>query len=155
MIDLPFWVADYGGIPFADLGLDRRGCNCWGLARLVYRERCGIDLPSYAGDYAGTGRADAVDIARLVQGGLRQDGWREVDWRDPATAAANGVRWGEIRTYDGVLLRLKGYPMHMAVMVAPRWMLHTICHEESHPERLDTMLWRHRIHGFYRHESLL
>lgn len=146
----PDWVANYCGIPFKELGLDRSGCNCWGLARLVLSEQCGIDLPSYVGGYSGISKADASDIKRLIEGGLRSDGWVELDWRD-----GDNVNWGCIKSFDGILLRIEGRPIHMAVMVAPRLMLHTMVGEDSHPERVDDLRWRNRISGFYRHERLM
>ena len=39
------WANAYVGLPWADLGRDRTGCDCWGLARLVYAEQLGIALP--------------------------------------------------------------------------------------------------------------
>ncbi|HVJ31673.1 MAG TPA: hypothetical protein VND94_01045 [Terriglobia bacterium] len=146
----PDWAAQYCGIPFTELGLDRTGCNCWGLARMIYRDRAGIDLPSYVGGYHGASSADAEDIQALVTSGLRTDRWHEVDWR----AADGSVKWGQIKDLDGVLLRISGHPMHMGVMIAPRLMMHTMFNEYSHPEQIDGLRWRHRIFGFYRHEKL-
>ena len=39
----PSWAGAYVGIPYRDHGADRSGCDCWGLVRLVYRERARID----------------------------------------------------------------------------------------------------------------
>ena len=42
------WWNDYIGVPFRDGGYGRSGADCWGLVRLVYRERFGIALPVIA-----------------------------------------------------------------------------------------------------------
>lgn len=44
MID---WANDYVGVPYAGNGRDRRGCDCWGLMVMVFREQRGIDLPDW------------------------------------------------------------------------------------------------------------
>lgn len=42
---MPWWVA-YIGIPYQDEGFGREnGCNCWGLARLVWQEQLHCELP--------------------------------------------------------------------------------------------------------------
>ena len=42
-------LSNFVGIPHADLGRDRAGCDCYGLLRLVYAEDLGIALPSFTG----------------------------------------------------------------------------------------------------------
>jgi cell wall-associated NlpC family hydrolase len=42
------WTDEYLGLPWWEGGGDRNGVSCWGLAALVYRERCGTDLPAYS-----------------------------------------------------------------------------------------------------------
>lgn len=148
---VPAWVRDFTGIPFVDLGLDRTGCNCWGLVRLVYAERLGVHLPSYVGGYQGVAEADATDIARLVRGGVVSDGWQELDWR----AADDSLNWRVLKPYDGVLLRIKGHPMHMSLIVERGWILHTMPRDLSKPERVDNLRWRNRIHSIYRHKKLI
>ena len=44
------WSNAYIGLPHVALGRERRGCDCWGLVRLVYREQLGIALPAYTPD---------------------------------------------------------------------------------------------------------
>src|SRR5512134_1374594 len=61
----PSWAGAYVGIPYLDHGAARSGCDCWGLVRLIYRERTRIELPSYAGDYAG--EADSEGVGRCVE----------------------------------------------------------------------------------------
>lgn len=135
----PEWVGEYIGLPFKPLGRDRAGLDCWGLVRLVYRERYGIDLPAYVGGYDGISRADAADIAALIADGSRR-GWREV----PAAEAWEG---------DAVLLRCWGQPLHIGVLVCLGVMLHVIEGRDASLARLDGPEWRRRLIGYFRYEG--
>jgi len=145
--ELPSWPAGYAGIPFADRGRTRAGCDCWGLARLIWRDRCDLRLPEGAG-YATAHDPDAV--AGVIQGGLAPD-WLTV----PA---------GEERPYDGVLLAglsqvgggpVRRTPMHVGVVIVPGWLIHmqdgvgVAVEDYRNGRRL-----RHRVLGFYRHCEL-
>lgn len=127
------WSNDYIGIPYRSMGRDRDGADCWGLVRLVYRDRYGIDLPDYSEQAYDA--ADLAATAPLISAG-----------RDIWTAVAEPAEG------DVVLLRIKGYLSHVGVLVGPVQMLHvyrdglTAC-----IERLDTGVWKHRIEGYYRH----
>jgi len=125
-------VRDYIGIPFAAHGRDRAGCDCWGLVRLIYAERLGVVLPSYAGDYADP--KEEAEIAVLIRGQL--PAWRRVDFELPG---------------DVALLRIRKEPMHVGLVVRPRWMIHILNGIDACLERYDAPVWRRRIVGFYRH----
>lgn len=143
---MPSWVADYLAIPFAHRGRDRSGCDCWGLARLVWRERCGLELPEGAG-YASA--HDAARVGAVIERGLTED------WQAVAASAE--------RPLDGVLLTgivgqgraLQRAAMHVGVVVAPGWLLHIgegagVTVEGYGPGGR----MRRRVVGFYRHRAL-
>lgn len=131
---MPPWVADYIGIPFAEFGRNRLGCDCWGLVRLVYADRLGVELPSYTGDYTGTAERDELD--RLIAGHMGP--WRRVD--DPGL-------------FDVVLVRIAGRACHVGVIVGPATMLHIERGIDASIARLTSPVWSRRIDGYYRHES--
>ena len=134
MPHIPDWVADYVGIPYRMLGRSRDGADCWGLVRLVYADRLGVDLPAYDGR-GFSGRASVPDVAGLVADA--REAWREV----PEAEAA---------PLDLVLLRVHGQPVHVGVLVAHRIMLHSLAGHDSAVERLDSLVWARRIIGYGR-----
>lgn len=129
------WTEQYIGIPFAEHGRNREGLDCWGMLRLVYRERLSIALPSYSERYVST--ADREELARLIRSELSP--WRLL----PP---------GAERPYDAILIRVRGEPMHVAVVASAGWMLHVLRGAATCLERYDRSLWKHRIKGFYRYE---
>lgn len=132
----PLAVAEYIGIPFQPLGRDRSGLDCWGLFCLIYRERLGIELPSYL-EY--TDINDGQHIGSLVRKYL-PDSWHEV----PV---------GEERPGDGMVLRLQGEPMHVAIVVEPGRFIHIHRGVDTCLERYDRAAWKSRIVGFFRHRE--
>lgn len=135
MIDLcaPEWCASYRRIPFLEKGRDRAGVDCWGLVRLVLEEQFGfLGLPSYEDRYRGT--ADRDGIAAAVRSGLLQG------WERSYVAAAGSL----------VILRLAGRPWHCGLMANGSSMLHTLEGTGVCVERLDSLLWRNRVEGWWR-----
>lgn len=145
---LPPWAASYVGLPFAPHGRDRSGVDCWGLARLIYSEARGVELPSYATHY--TGLDDTAGIVEAQQRAAAAGPWRKIPpgseglfdlvqmrraWRTPS----GGWQWA---------------PLHVGVVLAPGWMIHVA---REH----DAVLENYRrapsiantIEGFWRHEG--
>jgi cell wall-associated NlpC family hydrolase len=134
MPEIPDWVADYVGIPYRALGRGRDGADCWGLVRLIYAGRLGVDLPAYDGR-GFCGRASVADVASLVA--EARGAWREIQGKDAMPP-------------DVVLLRVHGQPIHVGVLVAPNLMLHSLAGHDSAVERLDGPMWSRRIIGYGR-----
>lgn len=134
MSDPPGWVSRYVGLEFEERG---RGpaYDCWGLVRLVLWEVFGIAVPSHADGYD-----DHKDLERL--GALIEDG-KAAQWAEVAV--------GEARPGDVLLLRMKGLPIHVAILVAAGWMLHTRKSHNAVLERFEGLAWGRRVLGIYRH----
>jgi hypothetical protein len=82
------------------------------------------------------------EVASLIAGRIPADGWRRV--------LDNQARPG-----DGVVLRVMNRPWHVGVMVSPADFLHVFEGQAvSAIERVDSMRWKRRIVGLYRHEAL-
>lgn len=130
------WAAGYVGIPFANSGAGRRGCHCWGLVRLVYRERLQVDLPAYDTITA----EQLLAIARGFPNELNNDPWRPAD--------------GPRQDYDVILMHARSLPLHIGVAVGSDRLLHvergiaSMCVPIDHPR------YRHRVIGAYRHACM-
>ena len=128
------WSERFIGLPFADLGRDRSGVDCWGLVRLAL-EHHGIDVPSYAGGYADV--TERAEIAGLINGA--KPSWTKVV---------------EPRELDVITFRRGRLESHVGLIVRPGWMLHVT---EAIPSRLEDYrddYWWHRRTGFWRHTLL-
>lgn len=135
---IPSWVSDYIGIPFEDHGRSMSGADCWGLNRLVWREQFDLDVPSFLNEYTDT--TDSDDISSAIE---RE---KSLEWSQ--------VQRDEERLGDGVLIRMRGVPMHVGLVVEPGVMLHIETGVNACIERYDGLKWSKRIVGFYRHERM-
>ncbi len=127
----------YVGIAQRDHGREWTGCDCWGLACLVYADELGIELPSYTGIHPS-------DIERA-----------EIDHVMDTEAAAK--RWGEVehsKRYDLLLFRMGPYRCHVAIAIDARRMLHVHTISSKIVPQSDPA-WAKRLIGIYRHEALL
>ncbi|EJN15683.1 cell wall-associated hydrolase, invasion-associated protein [Bradyrhizobium sp. YR681] len=126
------------GIPYADRGRARDGCDCYGLLRLVMAELRGVDLPAFSGAYVTT--ADRAALAGLIAGEI-------APWQP--------VALGEERAFDGVLLRHGRALSHIGLVVMPGRMLHVSEGGASCIESYRAPPWSHRLAGIFRYRSLL
>lgn len=127
------WAAQYVGIPFVSGGRDRSGVDCYGVLRLAFAEQFNVFLPEYVG-YEDC--HDAPKTADWIS--ARFDGWQEIQ-ADQAQAG------------DGILLRCKGFPMHVGLVVGQGKMLHAFDNVDTCIESYIGPRWNKRIIGFYRH----
>ena len=134
---IPFWAGHYIGLPFKERGRDAMGLDCWGLVRLVLHEQLNIQVPSYAHYYASS--TSEKQIGPLV----RRETLR---WKQVAVEAAE--------CGDVLILRMRGQPMHAAFVLNNRYMLHIERGINSVMERYDSLRWKNRIVGVFRHQDL-
>lgn len=128
------WVEQYLAIPFKERGRTREGVDCYGLVRLIYQERRGIELPSYDENYATV--TDHKEITALLKGEVASN-WGEI----PISEAT---------TYDGMIFRLAGQPTHFGMVLDPPWFIHAVKRPgqdqgKSFVERWDSMWWQNRF----------
>ncbi|MBU6475066.1 MAG: C40 family peptidase [Alphaproteobacteria bacterium] len=134
---VPIWAGRYIGLPFKGHGRDRSGLDCWGLARLVMAEQFGLALPSHAEAYQRTTQTELIAelIAREAQ-----------KWKI--------VPSGQEQCGDVIVLRVRGRPMHVGLVLGDRQMLHIERGIDSVIERYNGPHWAERIAGFYRYKSV-
>lgn len=129
------WTNDYIRIPFKDCGRDRFGADCWGLARIIYQEKLGVDLPSLL-FYRDT--VDRGTIAGLYENEESTGNWIKIPK-------------GEEKPFDVIVLKILGFPMHIGVVFSKGFMIHCLkgCGTVVVDYNSDT--WNKRIVGFYRY----
>lgn len=125
------------GIPYADRGRSRAGCDCYGLVWLVMRELRGIEMPAFADAYVTA--ADSAFLARLIAG--------EVLAWDPVTLE-------QARPFDGVLMRRGRSLSHIGIVVEPGRLLHVDEGGESRIERYTAPPVSLCVAGFYRYREV-
>lgn len=134
---IPRWVSAYVGIPYADGGLDPKGCHCWGLVRLVLSRQAGVEVPKY-------GPVDGRELLAAFAGEKRGGTW----------AVVNGAR----TVFDVVSMthRENGRPIecHCGIMVSRRHLLHIEKHTAAIVVPVSDQTVCHRIVGTYRHRAL-
>ncbi len=130
------WASAFVGIPYADRGRDRGGCDCWGLVRLVHAARLAVDLPSYDGLYACS--AEREEIAAIVAGEAASPSWE---------AVAEASLFNQL---DVLFFRRGGHDAHAGLFLAPGLMLHMAVGDCSKIERFDGSRWARRLTGAYR-----
>lgn len=135
---VPIWAGRYIGLPFAERGRDRAGLDCWGLVRLVMAEQFAMTLPCFAKEYQRP--TDQAVIGGIVQ--REMPSWRAV----PA---------GQEELGDVVVLRMRGAPMHVGMVIGDGQMLHIEQGINSAIERYSGLRWRERVEGFFRYRTYL
>lgn len=128
------WTDAYIGLPFLADGRDRAGLDCWGLVRLVYAERLGIDLPDKAGIYRDESRETLREIAAAMEEESRR--WMLVD---------------APRYCDVILMHSGPLHCHVGLWVKRNTMLHVSAGIDSTVEPINGLIRRNTIIGYYRH----
>ena len=128
------------GIQYRDHGRNLEGgLDCWGLARLVLEKEAAIELPllEHLKFHQGCDR-------RVLSKAIEDYDKAAIDWRRLMVDES-------VECFDVVWLR-NGGPIHFGVVVDPGWMLHVEQGSDSCLERYDSLIWKNRIVGVFRHE---
>ena len=129
------WSDAYIEIPFADHGRAPTGCDCWGLACVLYQEELGITLPDYLGDYASAD--EHREISALITGAAASPLWVPVT--------------GDAIAFDIAVFRRARYETHLGIVIRHGIMIHMAGEDQSKVERYLQGPWKHRFAGHFRH----
>lgn len=128
------WSNKYISIPFADHGRSREGCDCWGLARVIYKEELGIDLPTLT-DYENT--RDSKAIAKLYDE-------EHLKWEE--------IPPGKEKEFDVVVFKIMGLPTHIGVVINKGMIIHCEKGIGTHITEFNKEFqWKKRLGGIYRY----
>lgn len=154
----------YLGTPYADRGRSRSvgpgstGVDCWGLVVAFYAREFGIELPSYAEEYASA--EEKAEVARLLE--EKTSAWRRLPVPPPGTPG----RFDALEVGD--VLRLSvldpAVPIHVGIYVGDGEMLHVRRGIPRRGQRAGTStpavvesvrtgLWAPRVVDGWRHEA--
>lgn len=130
-------IERFVGIRYANRGRDiETGLDCWGLLRAFYKDVLDIELPTYENAYQDSNEMNQT--VQAIRYEKRDDTWVKV------TSPAYG---------DGVLLRIAGHPCHVGIYLGDGRMLHTLTGHDSAIDCLDSVRWKNRVDGYFRHAS--
>lgn len=123
----------YIGLPYLENGRTEAGVDCWGLARLFYKDQFNIDLPSYTTEYDG-----GQDPAIISVINAHIDNWEQL----------NAPSIGDL-----CLFNIMGEPTHVGIYVGDNKFLHSRENMDSVVESLNNIKWKNRFQGFYKYTA--
>lgn len=123
------WADPWIGIPYLKRGRDLDGLDCLGLFLLLSKERMGCEPPD-----------PYCTIHAAIRGGV---------------AAQNAYLYREVsepQEGDAILLRHKGFPIHVGYCIDKQWMLHADPELGVVAERWNGSKWKNRVIGVFRYD---
>lgn len=110
------------------------GLDCYGILREFYSNELGIVLPKYE-TIVGDGKklmGSALSLDSI------SDSFHKVD---------------SPKEYDVILFKIGNIPLHLAIYLDNKNMLHSFWGSDSCVERWNNDKWERRLVGFYRHKE--
>lgn len=129
------WSNKYVEIPFSEHGRSLEGCDCWGLACVIYKQELGVNLPKLL-DYKNT--KDSQSIAELYK--EEHQRWTEISE-------------GDEKPFDILIFNVMGLPTHVGIVITKGLMIHCEYGIGTHvTEYKRELAWKKRLVGIYRYE---
>ena len=137
------WVEEFCRIPYVAGGRDARGCDCWGLVVLVFRHQAGMDLDAFTAIESTDGATVQMVITREA-----------AKWHPVSPGNETGFDVVVMRSIFEHNGRAGAADMHVGVVTAPGWLLHTQAKVGAMHVPLDHPSVKQRIRAIYRHRLL-
>jgi len=110
-------------------------CDCYGICHLFNKEVLGVELPEFLNEKIYTDD----DVYSTLQ--VKKESFKSV---------SNGKECeGDI-----VILNIKGYPVHVGVVLQNGNMLHIMREKHAEIESYKNSKWKNRVDSFWSYESL-
>lgn len=122
----------YIGLPYQENGRTVGGVDCWGLARLFYKQELSIDLPDYSDLYVGSWDEQ---VSKLIN--YHKDSWQQVSKPDLG---------------DLCLFNIYGEPAHIGIYAGDSKFLHSRDGQDSVIESLNNSQWKRRLAGYFKYQ---
>lgn len=132
------WTEKFIGLPYREFGRDCAGCDCWGLAKVIYQEELGISLPDYLG-YSSI--EELGELAAVIAGAVVSPLWVPVS--------------GKAIAFDIAVFRRGRLDTHVGIVVRHGLMIHIARDDCAKIETYRTGAWSHRLTGHYRHVEMI
>lgn len=136
------WWNDYIGLPWCEGGRDNGEYDCWGLVRDILLTHGGIELPrldhvaySHGGD-----QRQLIKAIKEYNESIVKDEW-------------NQLTFDEKKCMFDILWLRNGGPIHFAVMIDDKRFIHIEEGCNAVVESVDSMRWKNKVRGIYRHKS--
>ena len=136
--DLNKIVDKYVGIPFKDPGDSFKGCDCYGLVKLLYREEFGLSLPEVGDLYTSAYKRHEVD--KTLSAHIDYDWCKKVQKDEP------------LKPFDMLVFRIAGTDHHVGLYIREGYMLHVVEGSDSGVERYTGVRWGKQLHRVIRHK---
>ena len=132
-------IKKYMNIPFKDCGRDFDGCDCGGLVWLIYKTELGIELPKWNDLYQSTQYSNSLEIEQVLTSMLGENGIE--------------VPLSQIKPFDVLSIRIGKAEMHVGLVIDKNRFIHIVEGEKVLCERINSVKYKHRITGAFRHAS--
>ncbi len=97
------------GIPFESRGRSRDACDCYGLLRLIYKDKLEVDLPPLL----------------LYDNTLQRKTMSDMMLTQPMLIGFIPVKVANVQPFDVIVIRQVGFDCHLGIVIDETRMVHT------------------------------